>query len=580
MAASTGQSGLRGLLGSRLGRAFADVAGEAVDPVVRRSQRADFQADGALALARRLGRNPRDVATAVLDRADLADLCSAADIAGPGFINLTLADSALGRLLAELAADERLGVPLATGPDTVVIDYSAPNAAKEMHVGHLRSTIIGDAIVRLLEWLGHTVLRQNHIGEWGTPFGMLIEHLLDLGATEAAREMSTGDLNGFYQQARAKFDADEAFRERSRGRVVLLQSGDPATRELWRVLVEGSKAYFMAVYGQLGVRLTEDDFVGESFYNDRLRDVMEELERVGMLRESDGALCVFPEGFTNRDGSPLPLIVQKSDGGFGYGVTDLAAIRYRLQTLGGTRLLYVVGLPQEQHLAMVFQVAREAGWLTPAVRAQHIGFGSILGADGKMLRTRAGASVKLSDLLQEAEARAAALVQERSPNLDEETSAAVARAVGIGAVKYADLSTERVKNYVFDWDRMLAFDGNTAPYLQYAHARICSIFRRAGLEPPRDVPEIIVSEPAERALALELLGFATVCAEVAESLELQALAGYLFNLATVFTSFYERCPVLRSEGPMRASRLALCDLTARTLARGLDLLGIAAPTRM
>jgi arginyl-tRNA synthetase len=580
MAASTGQSGLRGLLGSRLGRAFADVAGEAVDPVVRRSQRADFQADGALALARRLGRNPRDVATAVLDRADLADLCSAADIAGPGFINLTLADSALGRLLAELAADERLGVPLATSPDTVVIDYSAPNAAKEMHVGHLRSTIIGDAIVRLLEWLGHTVLRQNHIGEWGTPFGMLIEHLLDLGATEAAREMSTGDLNGFYQQARAKFDADEAFRERSRGRVVLLQSGDPATRELWRVLVEGSKAYFMAVYGQLGVRLTEDDFVGESFYNDRLRDVMEELERVGMLRESDGALCVFPEGFTNRDGSPLPLIVQKSDGGFGYGVTDLAAIRYRLQTLGGTRLLYVVGLPQEQHLAMVFQVAREAGWLTPAVRAQHIGFGSILGADGKMLRTRAGASVKLSDLLQEAEARAAALVQERSPNLDEETSAAVARAVGIGAVKYADLSTERVKNYVFDWDRMLAFDGNTAPYLQYAHARICSIFRRAGLEPPRDVPEIIVSEPAERALALELLGFATVCAEVAESLELQALAGYLFNLATVFTSFYERCPVLRSEGPMRASRLALCDLTARTLARGLDLLGIAAPTRM
>jgi arginyl-tRNA synthetase len=579
MVASAGEAGLKGLLGSRLGPAFAAVAGEAVDPVVRRSQRADFQADGALALARRLGRNPRDVATDVLDRADLADLC-AADIAGPGFINLTLADDALGRLLARLAADERLGVPLATAPDTVVIDYSAPNAAKEMHVGHLRSTIIGDAIVRLLESLGHTVIRQNHIGEWGTPFGMLIEHLLDLGATEAAQELSLGDLNAFYQQARVKFDADETFRERSRQRVVLLQSGDPATRELWRVLVEGSKAYFMAVYGQLGVRLTEDDFVGESFYNDRLRDVMEDLERQGMLRESDGALCVFPDGFANRDGHPLPLIVQKSDSGFGYGVTDLAAIRYRLQTLGGTRLLYVVGLPQEQHLAMVFQVAREAGWLDSSVQVQHIGFGSILGADGKMLRTRAGASVKLSDLLQEAEARAAALVKERSRDLDAETSAAVARAVGIGAVKYADLSTERVKNYVFDWDRMLAFDGNTAPYLQYAHARICSIFRRAGLEPPRNLPTIQVSEQAERALALELLGFATVCTEVAESLELQALAGSLFNLATVFTTFYERCPVLRSEGETRESRLALCDLTARTLSRGLGLLGIDAPTRM
>ena len=580
MTALTGLPGLKALLGSRLRPAFADVAGEAVDPAVRRSQRADFQADGALALARRLGRSPRDVATAVLDRADLADLCSTADIAGPGFINLTLADAALGRLLAQVAADERLGVPLATSLDTVVIDYSAPNAAKEMHVGHLRSTIIGDAIVRLLESLGHIVLRQNHIGEWGTPFGMLIEHLLDLGATAAAEELSLGELNAFYQQARAKFDADEAFRERSRGRVVLLQSGDPATRELWSLLVTGSKAYFLAVYGRLGVRLTDQDFVGESFYNDQLQSVMDELARLGLLRESDGALCVFPEGFRNRDGSPLPLIVQKSDGGYGYGVTDLAAIRYRLQQLHCTRLLYVVGLPQEQHLAMVLQVAREAGWLAPPVRAQHIGFGSILGADGKMLRTRAGASVKLIDLLQEAEARAAALVQERSHDLDEATGAAVARAVGIGAVKYADLATERVKNYVFDWDRMLAFDGNTAPYLQYAHARICSIFRRAGVEPPRDLPEIVVAEPAERALALELLGFATVCAEVAESLELHALATYLFTLASAFTAFYERCPVLRSEGDTRQSRLALCDLTARTLARGLDLLGIAAPTRM
>ena len=328
-------TGLKGLLGGRLEAAFSDVAGESADPVVRRSQRADFQADGALALARRLGRSPRDVATAVLDRADLADLCSSAEVAGPGFINLTVADDALGRLLAQIAADDRLGVPLTTSRETIVIDYSAPNAAKEMHVGHLRSTILGDAMVRLLEWQGHTVLRQNHIGEWGTPFGMLIEHLLDLGATEAAEELSLGELNSFYQQARAKFDADEAFRERSRNRVVLLQSGDARTRDLWEILVGGSKAYFMAVYDRLGVRLTDQDFVGESFYNDQLQSVMEELERLGMLRESDGALCVFPEGFANRDGSPLPLIVQKSDGGYGYGVTDLAAIRYRLQDARG-----------------------------------------------------------------------------------------------------------------------------------------------------------------------------------------------------------------------------------------------------
>ena len=572
--------GLKGLLGSRLEAAFSDVAGQAADPVVRRSQRADFQADGALALARKLGRSPRDVATAVLDRADLADLCSATEIAGPGFINLTVADDALGRLLAQAAADERLGVPSTTAPETIVVDYSAPNAAKEMHVGHLRSTILGDAMVRLLEWLGHTVLRQNHIGEWGTPFGMLIEHLVDLGSTEAAEELSLGELNSFYQQARAKFDADEAFRERSRRRVVLLQSGDPVTRQLWEILVDGSRRYFMAVYDRLGVRLTDDDFVGESFYNDQLQSVMEELERLGLLRESDGALCVFPEGFTNRDGSPLPLIVQKSDGGFGYGVTDLAAIRYRLQTLGASRILYVVGLPQEHHLAMVFQVAREAGWLKPPARARHVGFGSILGSDGKMVRTRAGAPIKLIDLLREAEARAAALVAERSADLDPATQAAVAKAVGIGAVKYADLSTERVKNYVFDWDRMLAFDGNTAPYLQYAHARVCSIFRRAGIKPPNGLPTVIVAEPAERTLALELLTFPTVCTEVAETLELQALAGYLFTLATAFTSFYERCPVLRSEGETRQSRLVLCDLTALVLDRGLGLLGIEAPPRM
>jgi arginyl-tRNA synthetase len=568
-------------LAQRLAEAFAAVAGEPADPVLRRSQRADFQANGALALAKRLGRNPRDVAGEVLQHARLADLCSAAEVAGPGFINLTVSDEALGRMLAEAAGDGRLGVPGTEHADTAVVDYSAPNAAKEMHVGHLRSTIIGDAVVRLLEWRGDTVLRENHIGDWGTPFGMLVEHLLDIGEAEAAQELSVGDLGTFYQAARKKFDADEAFRDRARRRVVLLQSGDEATLGLWRLLVEQSKRYFMAVYERLGVRLTESDFAGESFYNDQLQDVLDELDKLGLLRLSDGAKCVFPAGFTNRDGDPLPIIVQKSDGGFGYGATDLATIRHRIRDLHATRLLYVVGLPQGQHLQMVFQAAREAGWLRPPVRAEHVGFGSVLGENGRMLASRSGASVKLADLLDEAVSRAAALVAEKDPDLDEAGRAEVARQVGIGAVKYSDLSTDRTKDYVFSWDRMLSFDGNTAPYLQYAHARIRSIFRRAGTGAPAPPGgAVAVAEPAERALALKLLGFAAVLEEVGQTLEFHRLCGYLYELSTAFTGFYENCPVLRSEGAVRESRLVLCDLAARTLATGLGLLGIDAPDRM
>jgi arginyl-tRNA synthetase len=481
--------------------------------------------------------------------------------------------------VAEIAVDDRLGSPLTDAPETVTVDYSAPNAAKEMHVGHLRSTIIGDAVVRILHWRGHTVIRQNHIGEWGTPFGMLIEHLIDIGETEAAQELAVGDLNRFYQAARKKFDADDAFKDRARGRVVLLQSGDPDTLRLWEILVTESKAYFLTVYDRLGVLLNEQDFFGESFYNDQLQSVVDELDRLGLLRLSDGALCVFPAGFKNRRGEPLPLIVQKTDGGFGYAATDLATIRRRLRVLGATRLLYVVGLPQRQHLEMIFETAREAGWLVPPARAEHVGHGSILGEDGKILRTRAGASVKLVDLLDEAIARATAIVAEKNSALDEQARARVAQAVGIGAVKYADLSTQRSKDYVFDYDRMLSFDGNTAPYLQYAHARICSIFRRSGLEPP-DAKHVIVTEPAERALAIELLAFAGVVTEVAGDLECHRLAQYLYGLASAFTDFYERCPVLRAEGEVRTSRLVLCDLTARTLKLGLGLLGIAAPDQM
>jgi arginyl-tRNA synthetase len=573
------------LLTDRLAPAFAAVAGEPADPVVRRSQRADFQADGALALARRLGRKPRDIAGEIVGRAELADVASAVEVAGPGFINVTVRDDTLGTLLTGIVGDPRLGVPIATSLETVIVDYSAPNVAKEMHVGHLRSTVIGDAVVRLLDWLGHQVIKANHVGDWGTPFGMLIEHLVDLGEDEAAHELSVGDLTAFYQAARQKFDADDSFKERSRQRVVALQGGDETTLRLWHLLVDQSERYFLAVYDRLDVRLAKPDFVGESFYNDMLESVVDELAELGMLRDSEGAKCVFPAGFTNRDGDPLPLIVRKSDGGYGYAATDLAAIRYRTGKLAATRLLYVVGTPQNQHLEMVYEAAREAGWLVEPARAEHVGFGSVLGTDGKILRTRAGTSIKLIELLDEAVARAADVVAEKNPSLDLAEREAVAGIVGIGAVKYADLSTDRRRDYVFDYDRMLSFDGNTAPYLQYAHARIHSIFRRAGIDPSdlaglADGGAVIVAEPAERALALELLGFGGVVDDVAETLEFHRLANYLYGLATTFTSFYEQCPVLRAEGEVRASRLALCALTARTLAVGLDLLGIVAPDRM
>lgn len=570
---------LKVALSERLGPAFEAVAGVGVDPSVRRSQHADYQADGALAAARRVESSPREVAARVVEQATLDDLCASVTISGPGFINLTIRDDVLARFVVEVTRADRLGVAAPT-PETVVVDYSAPNVAKEMHAGHLRSTIIGDAAVRLLEWLGHRIIRQNHIGDWGTPFGMLIEHLLDLGEDEAAHELSIGDLNGFYRAARVKFDAVEEFKQRARHRVVLLQGGDADTLHLWRLLIGESQKYFMTVYDQLGVRLTDEDFAGESTYNDQLASVVTELENAGMAKESDGALCVFPNGFSGRDGEPQPLIVRKRDGGYGYDSTDLATIRYRLRALGATRLLYVVGSAQHQHLEMVFQTAHEAGWLVSPARAEHIGHGSVLGKDGKMLRSRAGESVRLIDLVEEAISRATAAVVEKNADLDEATRAAVAHAVGVGAVKYADLSTDRGKDYVLDFDRMLSFDGNTAPYLQYAHARIRSIFRRAGIKPPEAVDRVVIAAAAERALALAVLEFPSVIGEVEQSMQFHRLAGYLFGLATAFTTFYEQCPVLKTEGEVRESRLVLCALTARILAEGLGLLGIEAPEQL
>ena len=550
---------LEALLSARLAPAFAQVAQATVDPAVRRSRHADFQSGAALPLAGPLGRSPRDIAAHVLAAADLAGIATA-EISGPGFLNLRLTDEVIAAGANDLAADARLGVPRTTRPERIVVDYSSPNIAKELTVGHLRSTVIGDAVARLLEWLGHDVVRANHLGDWGTAFGMLIEHL---GGGDAGK---ISDLTAFYQAARARFDADEDFRTRSRLRVVALQGGDEDTLRQWRHFVAASQRYLLAVYDRLGVTLGARHFVGESFYNDKLASVVAELEVKGLLRESEGALCAFPPGFTGRGGDPLPLIVRKSDGGFGYAATDLAALRYRTGDLGATRLLYVVGAPQRTHFAMVYAVAAAAGWLPAGVRAEHVGFGSILGTDGKMFRTRSGEPVKLAAVLDEAVARAAALAP----------SAEVARAVGTGAVKYADLSGDRMSDSVFDWDRMLALTGNTGPYLQYAYARTRGILRKAPTAPG----PIRIIASAERALALELLGFARVVTGLEESLELHRLAGYLHGLAQTFSAFFEACPVLKAPAGTRESRLGLCDLTGRTLRQGLDLLGIETPERL
>jgi arginyl-tRNA synthetase len=542
---------LEALLSDRLAAALEAVAGRPVDAAVRRSQHADFQSGAALPLARQLGRPPRDIAADVLARADLAGV-AAGEVSGPGFLNLSLDDALVAAALHAMAGDDRLGVAPAAEPRTVVIDYSAPNVAKEMHVGHLRSTVIGDAAARVLSWQGHRVLRVNHLGDWGTPFGMLLEHLVESGGSEIT------DLTAFYQAARARFDADPDFRTRARLRVVALQGGDPASRELWRRLVAQSEAYFLDVYQRLGVTLTAGDFVGESFYSGMLADVVAELDAKGLLRVSDGALCAFPAGFTGRDGGPLPLIVRKSDGGFGYAATDLAALRHRVRDLGASWLLYVVGSPQRIHFRMVYAVARAAGWLPDGVTAEHVGFGSILGPDGKAFKSRSGEPVRLAGLLDEAERRAGS------------------RSVGVAALKYADLSGDRLSDYVFDWDRMLALTGDTGPYLQYAHARIRSILRKA----PHVPGGVRIAEPSERALGLELLAFPPVVEQVAGSLEFHRLAAQLYRVATAFSAFYERCPVLTAPPDVRAGRLALCGLTARVLRQGLGLLGIDTPERM
>ncbi len=568
----------RDLLHARLQPAFDRlVAGS--DPVVRPSDKADYQSNGVMAVAKSLGRPPREVAEDIVAHADLAGLASV-DVAGPGFLNLTLSDEFLSSRLRDLTTDDRLGVARRDEPGVVVIDYSAPNVAKEMHVGHLRSTVIGDSLSRLFTFLGDDVVARNHIGDWGTPFGMLIEHLLDLGEDSAISELAIGDLNSFYKAARVKFDEDETFAERSRQRVVLLQGGDSETRRLWRILVDQSVAYFQEVYAKLDVLLTPADAVGESYYNDMLADVVADLDAAGLLTESDGAKVVFPEGFVNREGEPLPVIVQKKDDGFGYAATDLAAVRDRVVNLQGRDLLYVVGAPQAQHFQMVWSVARMAGWLPDNVHIEHVSFGNVLGPDRKIFKTRSGDTVKLVSLLDEAIAAADTALRARGSQLAEDERLVLATQIARAAVKYADLSTERQRDYVFDLERMIAFEGDTGPYLAYAHARIRSIFRRLGDEPWSAPARLALTEPSARHLALGLLRFPEAIDEFTLGLAPHKLCVYLFDLAQRFTSFYENCPVLSSDGEVRAERLTLCAVTASTLSLGLSLLGIEAPEQM
>ncbi|PMC74995.1 MULTISPECIES: arginine--tRNA ligase [unclassified Brachybacterium] len=571
-------------LAERFQSAFAAAFGPEyadADPIIRPSQFADFQCNAAMGLAKRLGRKPRDIAADIVAHLDLEGIADPPEIAGPGFLNIDLTTAWIAERTAEMAAGGTLGITTPQQPRRVVVDYSAPNVAKEMHVGHLRTTVVGDAIVRTLEQLGHTPVRQNHIGDWGTPFGMLIEHLLEVGEDSAEADLLRTNPNAFYQAANAKFTTDEDFAARARQRVATLQGGDAPTLRIWSQLVELSKGYFHRIYDMLDVTLTDADLAGESTYNDALAAVCDDLEAAGIARISDGALCVFPEGFTGRDGAPLPLIIRKSDGGYGYATTDLAAIRHRVRTLQADRIAYVVGAAQQLHFQMVFATAREAGWLPEEVQAEHVKIGSVLGEDGKILRTRSGSSLRLMALLEEAVTKARGVIDELRGDLPEEERAQIAWQIGIGGVKYADLSTAHDSDYVFDLDRMLALTGNTAPYLQYAVARIRSIQRKAqaqGID-AGETPRVVDS--AERALALALLDFAPTLETVGTEYEPHRLCAYLFTLAQAFTSFYEASPILKeSDAQVRAGRLALARLTEQVLVAGLGALGVSAPEQM
>lgn len=559
------------------------------DPLLRRSDRADYQANGILALAKKAKANPRELAAEVVSHVVTGDeLIKDVEVSGPGFLNITIADRAITANLAARYADtERLGVPVTAHPGTTVIDYAQPNVAKEMHVGHLRSAVIGDSVVQLLEFTGENVVRRHHIGDWGTQFGMLIQYLdehpheLDHKEGEVSGEEAMSNLDRLYKTARKLFDSDEEFKTRSRRRVVDLQAGDPRTLSIWQKFVDESKIYFFSVFEKLDMEIQDADIVGESGYNDMLAETCRLLEESGVAVRSEGALCVFFEDVLGPDGKQVPLIVQKSDGGYGYAATDLSAIRDRVFRLKADTLLYVVDARQALHFKMVFETARRAGWLGDDVKAIQLAFGTVLGKDGKPFKTREGETVKLVDLLDEAIDRASAVVREKAQDLSEEEIAERGTQVGVGAVKYADLSTSANRDYKFDLDQMVSLNGDTSVYLQYAYARIQSILRKApeGVRPSAH-PELALHE-AERALGLHVDAFAETVADAAREYAPHKLAAYLYQLASLYTSFYDKCPVLKAESPDQvANRLFLCDITARTLHRGMALLGIRTPERL
>lgn len=565
---------LKKTLDARIGAALTRISGlpdlNAVVQPASNPQFGDYQANGVMGLAKRLKRNPRELGAEVIAALDLQNMAEKVELAGPGFINVHLSPSFLAEQLNALAT-ARLVEPT-TAPQTVLIDYSSPNLAKEMHVGHLRGTIIGDAIARTFDYLGHHLIRHNHFGDWGTQFGMLITYMQELPDQDTAGS-ALADLESFYRAAKARFDADTEFAERARQNVVKLQSGDPACLAMWERFIAISVAHCRELYERLHITLRDADIVPESFYNPRLSAVVDTLRDKGLLQESDGAQCVFLDEYKTREGEPLPVIVQKSDGAYLYATTDLAAIAYRSQELGAERILYVVDARQSLHFQQVFTVARLAGFASADCRLEHLSYGTMMGSDGKPFKTRSGDTIKLMDLCTEGVERAYTQVSEKSPNLSEVERWAIAETVGIAAIKYFELSKNRNSDYIFDWNSMLAMDGNTAPYLLYAYARIRSLFRRAELDP--DLPRhISIGAPEEKMLAVKLLQFSEVVETLAEECLPNQMCLYLYELAGLFMRFYEACPVLKAEGAEREARLGLCQLTARTLKQGLELLGI------
>jgi len=582
------------ILEERISLAMARVTGQSSLPAMVKcatdAKFGDYQANGIMAAAKKLKTNPRKLAEDIVRQLDLADICQPPEIAGPGFINLRLRTGFLADRLLRINADTaRLGISPTEKPETIVVDFSCPNIAKQMHVGHLRSTIIGDCICRMLDFHGHHVIRQNHIGDWGTQFGMLIAYLKEANpeVIKDPDSVHISDLEEFYRAAKARCDTDADFAALARQEVVALHAGDKDTLSVWRHIVDESRNHYQPVYDILGVDLHEENERGESFYADRLAGIVEELKRKGIAVESEGAVCVFPEGFTNKEGNPLPFIIQKSDGAFLYATTDLAAIKYRIEELKADRIIYVTDARQKLHFEMLFATARLAGWVHDDIELVHVTFGTVLGEDNRPLKTRSGENIKLKELLDEAVQRARAIVEEKNPELSDADKARIAQAVGMGAVKYADYSNNRTSDYVFSFDKMLAMDGNTAPYMQYAYARVKSIERKAAKKDVdveselAGITDLNLTAPPELDLARHLIRYGETIESALADCRPNYLTQYLYELAQKFSAFYNACPVLASDETTRPTRLLLCDLTARTIEHGLaELLGIQVVQQM